>query len=88
MLTLSSLLTVGQILVFLIKAIVRASRHLHITSLEVTTLAFIFAMILASWFWKDKPQDINVPIILKSKVTISDVLTNVRPTDAGCDRTL
>ncbi|KAL9048986.1 MAG: hypothetical protein Q9206_005749 [Seirophora lacunosa] len=73
---LARLLTVGQILVFLIKAIVRASRHLHITSLEVTTLAFIFAMILASWFWKDKPQDINVPIILKSKVTISDVLTN------------
>ncbi|KAL8646207.1 MAG: hypothetical protein Q9210_006268 [Variospora velana] len=62
---LARLLTVGQILVFLIKSIVRASRHIHITSLEVTTLAFIFAMILASWFWKDKPQDINVPIILK-----------------------
>ncbi|KAL8681343.1 MAG: hypothetical protein Q9186_002552 [Xanthomendoza sp. 1 TL-2023] len=54
------LLTAVQILVFLTKSIVRASRHLSITSLEVTTFAFIFAMLLASWFWKDKPQDTGI----------------------------
>lgn len=57
-----------QILVFLIKSIIRASQHLAVTSLELTTFAFIFAMLLASWFLKDKPQDINKPIILESKL--------------------
>ncbi|KAL8800371.1 MAG: hypothetical protein Q9182_005226 [Xanthomendoza sp. 2 TL-2023] len=73
---LARLLTAVQILVFLIKSIVRASRHLSITSLEVTTFAFIFAMLLASWFWKDKPQDVNKPVVLKSKASISEILTN------------
>ena len=67
-----------QVLVFLIKSIVRASQHLAITSLEVTTLAFIFAMILASWFWKDKPQDVNKPIVLKSRATVSEICMKVR----------
>ena len=35
-------------------------------------------MILASWFWRGKPQDVNKPIILKSKATVSEILTNVR----------
>ena len=35
-------------------------------------------MTLASWFWRDKPQDVNKPFILKSDVTISEMLTNVR----------
>lgn len=76
-LILSRLLTVAQILIFLIKSVVRASQHLAITSLELTTLAFIFAMVLASWFWKDKPQDVNKPFVLKSKAGISEILTNV-----------
>ena len=70
-------MTVIQVLVFLTKSIVRASQHLAITSLEVTTLAFIFAMILASWFWKDKPQDVNKPIVLNSRATISDICIKV-----------
>lgn len=74
----SRLITISQVLVFLVISIVRASQHLAITSLEVTTLAFIFAMVLASWFWKDKPQDVNKPIILRSRATIADILTNVR----------
>ncbi|KAL8939416.1 MAG: hypothetical protein Q9216_003360 [Gyalolechia sp. 2 TL-2023] len=73
---LARLLTVVQIVIFLIKAIVRLTQHLHLTSLELTTLAFIFAMTLSSWFWKDKPQDINIPIILKSKTTIHEMLTD------------
>ncbi|KAI4103591.1 MAG: hypothetical protein L6R37_003737 [Teloschistes peruensis] len=73
---LARLLTVAQILIFLIKSVVRASQHLAITSLELTTLAFIFAMILASWFWKDKPQDVNKPFVLKSKASISEILTS------------
>ena len=72
------LLTVAQIIVFLVKCIVRASQHLTITSLELTTLAFIFAMMLASWFWRRKPQDINKPIALKCKASIAEILTNVR----------
>lgn len=73
------MLTVAQILIFLIKSAVRASQHLAITSLELTTLAFIFAMVLASWFWKNKPQDINKPIIVKSRTAIPEILSNVRP---------
>ncbi|KAL8873051.1 MAG: hypothetical protein Q9174_001421 [Haloplaca sp. 1 TL-2023] len=73
---LARLLTVAQIIVFLVKCIVRASQHLAITSLELTTLAFIFAMMLASWFWRRKPQDINKPITLKCTATIADIVTS------------
>ncbi|KAL8642158.1 MAG: hypothetical protein Q9228_001118 [Teloschistes exilis] len=85
---LARLLTVAQILIFLIKSVVRASQHLAITSLELTTLAFIFAMILASWFWKDKPQDVNKPFVLKSKASISEILTSVSIISSNESKTL
>ncbi len=70
-------IAVTQVLIFSISCIARAIQHLAITTLELTTLGFIFAMLVISYFWRHKPQDIGRPIILKTDTTIAEILLNV-----------
>ena len=71
---LARLLTVLQALIFGASTIARFSQHLAITTLEITTLAFIFADVGTSFFWKHKPQGITRPVILDSKIPVADIL--------------
>ena len=71
------LLTVAQALVFGVSTVARVAQHLAITTLEITTFAFIFADIATSCFWRHKPQDIKRPITLRSKICINEILMKV-----------
>jgi hypothetical protein len=74
------LITVVQVLIFSITSITciaRAVQHLAIATLELTTLAFVFSMIVTSVMWKSKPQDVGAPVILYTEVTIAEILKRV-----------
>ncbi|KAG8525571.1 uncharacterized protein KY384_009215 [Bacidia gigantensis] len=79
---LARIITVLQALIFAITAIGRVASGLSITTLELTTLAFIFAMLATSCFWRHKPQDVTTGIVLKTGITSREVLNALEESDA------
>ena len=73
---LARLLTVAQAFIFGVSTLARFSQHLATTTLEITTLAFIFADVAISCFWMHKPQDITRPVILESQTPMTEILRN------------
>lgn len=71
------LLTAAQALTFGLSTLARLVNSLPVTTLELTTLAFVFADAITSFFWRHKPQDITRPVILKAKITIQEILIEV-----------
>jgi hypothetical protein len=51
-----------QTLWFAVQAIVRLIQKLHLTAIEVTTLAFVALNVLTYFFWWHKPVDVDYPI--------------------------
>lgn len=74
----SRLITILQAVLFAISSIARLASHLAITTLELTTLAFIFVMLATSYVWRDKPQDVTRGVMLKSEHTVAEILQEVR----------
>ena len=72
------LITIINALIFAITSFARLSSHLAITTLELTTLAFIFVMLATSFFWRHKPQDVNRGVVLESKHTLKEIVQEVR----------
>ncbi|KAK2877848.1 hypothetical protein FQN49_001141 [Arthroderma sp. PD_2] len=73
---LGRMITLSQILWFTLTVIVRAVQHLAITTLEVTTLGFIFCTLGTAVCWSQKPMDVESAIILESKFTMEEILIN------------
>ncbi|KAK2754576.1 hypothetical protein FQN54_006977 [Arachnomyces sp. PD_36] len=71
---LSRAITLIQGLWFTITSVARVIQHLEITTLELTTLSFIFCMLVTSYCWRHKPGDVERPIILKTNTSIADIL--------------
>ena len=71
---LARVLTGAQAFIFGASTIARFPQHLATTTLEITTLAFIFADLVTSCFWRHKPQDIARPVILESKTPMAEIL--------------
>ena len=67
------MVTMVQVLWFSANFVARAVQHIHITTLELTTLAFIPCMLAASIVWRHKPAAIENVIILSSKASIDDI---------------
>jgi len=65
------LLTATQVCWMVFQVIVRASRSLHTSQLEISTVAFAVCTILAYIFWLDKPQNpvLIVPVECQRKPT-------------------
>lgn len=57
-------LAVLQLLWFAVQIIVRASMHLNITNIELTTSALVVSTISMYWCWWDKPLDVQCPVVL------------------------
>jgi hypothetical protein len=53
-----------QILWLSIKVVARWVKHLPVTQLEVSALAFSFSTLVTFAFWWNKPQGINEPTII------------------------
>jgi hypothetical protein len=68
------LIAVSQMLWFSINCLGRVTQNLAITTLELTTLGFIFCTLATYFFWAHKPMDIQTAIVLEPNTTIADIL--------------
>ncbi|KAH7081698.1 hypothetical protein BKA63DRAFT_215746 [Paraphoma chrysanthemicola] len=77
-------LTITQILWLLVQSIARVIQHLPLTTLELSTLAYIPCATLIYFLWWDKPYEVNVPtsVQLIPQAHLQDDTTSV-PVDAG-----
>src|SRR5256885_8314531 len=71
------IITVVQVLWFSVNCIGRLIQRMELTTLELTTLAFIFSMLATSVCWRHKPSDVGYPIVLKTETTIAEILKKV-----------
>ena len=74
--TLTRILTTIQLLWFVINVVARVSLGMAITTLELSTIAFIFCTIFTCFFWRLKPQDVSAPIVLELNVPLASVLVS------------
>ncbi|KAL9043526.1 MAG: hypothetical protein Q9214_003290 [Letrouitia sp. 1 TL-2023] len=59
---------------FIVQIVGRAIQRLPVTTLELTTLSFVFCTLAMFIQWANKPLDVESPTILTTEVTISDIL--------------
>ena len=67
-------ITVLQATWFVINLILRAAQKLTITTLELTTSAFIVCGVLTSLCWIRKPADVRVPDTIHTRASIETIL--------------
>ncbi|PSK46123.1 hypothetical protein B9Z65_5091 [Elsinoe australis] len=72
--TILRLITLWQILWFSLNMLLRAIEGLHITTLELTTLAFILCSFGSFLCWLDKPADVTLPTVLSTEITLRQIL--------------
>ena len=68
------ILTVCQILWYLIGLLARIVQHLAITILELSTIGFIFCTLGTYYFWFNKPMDVGKPFTLEANATLREIL--------------
>jgi len=69
------LITVLQILWFVVGAIGRAFQHLEVTILELATIGFIVCTLGTSFFWRHKPMDFGHALVIRpEKATLQEIL--------------
>ena len=71
-------IAIVQALWFTINAVTRAATGLHVTTLELTTLSFVFQMTCSSLCWWYKPMDISRPITVFVNTDLAAVLHEAR----------
>lgn len=67
-------LTLIQIVWFLVGCLGRSLQDLSLTTLELSTLAFIFCTVNTFFFWRHKPLDVVTPIVLPCSTSIEDIV--------------
>ena len=70
----SRILTLVQIIWFMIQAIGRWAQHLALSTFELSCLAFIFCSINTFFFFRHKPRDVETPSLLACNATIAEIL--------------
>lgn len=63
-----------QISWFSVQCVGRAIQHLTLSTLELSTVAFIFCAVNTLYFWYHKPLDVEIPIHLTTETRIADIL--------------
>ena len=76
---LARVITCAQITWFLLQAFGRVAQGLAITTLEISTVAFVFCTFGTYFFWLYKPLDIQTPTVLTANASIADILTAAGP---------
>jgi hypothetical protein len=67
-------LTFGQTIWFIVQFVARPVQGLALTELEVITLAYCVLNGATFWLWKDKPLDVQCPIVIELGTTPSNVV--------------
>jgi len=73
------IITMIQVLWFVIDTIARAVQNLAISTLELSTIAYVWCSVGTSFFWRYKPQGINMPVVIVPKQTMAKILVNAGP---------
>ena len=68
------LFTIVQTCWFLLQSVARLKQRIDITSLELSTIAFIVCTIGTNIMWWAKPKDVFIPIVLEIDCTLEDLL--------------
>ena len=68
----------AQALWFVVNTMGRVAQGLHITTMELTTLAFVFLMVISSFVWWRKPMDVSYPIFVKCDTELDTIIENAR----------
>ena len=76
------LITLAQTLWFIVNMIFRAVQRLTITTLELSSAAFVIMSVATTICWLRKPADVQHPDIITMKVSLAEVLV-----DAGVEAT-
>ena len=71
--TFARFLTLIQIIWFLIQAIGRRAQYLAVSTIELTSLAFIFCTVITSFFFRHKPRDAETPVVLSCSATVAEI---------------
>ncbi|GAM90342.1 hypothetical protein ANO11243_083850 [Dothideomycetidae sp. 11243] len=72
------LITLVQILWFFVDMVLRLLNRLHITALELTTMAFVSCSLVSAVFWLRKPADVRTHESLISKVPLATILIEAK----------
>ena len=67
-------ITLTQIVWFLVQSLGRTVQHLDLSTIELSTLAFIFCTLNTFFFWRHKPLDVVTPIVLSCSTPIEEIL--------------
>jgi len=51
----------------------RVAQHIDLTTLELTTLGFIFLMLATSFVWRHKPSGVTQPLFLDTSADVFDI---------------
>lgn len=70
----AKLFTIVQTGWFLLQSIARLTQHIGITTLELSTIAFIVCTTGTNLMWWAKPKDVFIPIVLKIDCTLEGLL--------------
>ena len=61
---------------FIVQTIGRAIDHLPVTTLELTTLSFVFCNLAMYFQWANKPLDVQSSSLITTEFTIDEILIN------------
>ncbi|KAI1778242.1 hypothetical protein F4818DRAFT_290998 [Hypoxylon cercidicola] len=74
--TLTRIVTIVQLFWFAIDILARVILGMALTTLELSTIGFIFCAVSTAIFWRHKPQDVSYPILLEPNVPLCEILMN------------
>jgi len=75
----AKLFTIVQTGWFILQCLARLIQKISITTLELSTIAFVVCTIGTNIMWWSKPKDVFAPIVLKIDCTLEDLLAMVGP---------
>jgi hypothetical protein len=75
----AKLFTILQTGWFILQCVARLAQQISITSLELSTIAFVVCTIGTNIMWFSKPKDVIIPIILEVDCTLKELLEMVGP---------
>lgn len=79
-LSLLRFITTCQLTWFTLNVIARPPQGLAVTTLEVTTVAFVFCTLCTNFCWRKKPMDVCTATVLQSEVTIESIILEAATT--------
>ncbi|KIX08317.1 uncharacterized protein Z518_02973 [Rhinocladiella mackenziei CBS 650.93] len=71
---LARFITSCQIIWFTLNVIARPTQNLAVTTIEITTIGFIFCTLGINFCWRNKPMDVSTAIVLNTDHTIHHIL--------------